>query len=57
MRRILVVEDEEKIREVIIAYLKKEGFEGHEAATGESAWNELANQPFDLVCWILCFPT
>lgn len=56
MRRILVVEDEEKIREVIIAYLKKEGFEAHEAATGESAWNELANQPFDLVLLDLMLP-
>lgn len=56
MRRILVVEDEEKIREVIIAYLKKEGFEAHEAATGESAWSELANQPFDLVLLDLMLP-
>ncbi|MGN7165455.1 response regulator transcription factor [Paenibacillus cellulositrophicus] len=56
MRRILVVEDEEKIREVIIAYLKKEGFEAHEAAAGESAWKELANQPFDLVLLDLMLP-
>lgn len=56
MRKILVVEDEEKIREVIIAYLTKEGFEAYEEATGESAWNELANQPFDLVLLDLMLP-
>lgn len=56
MRRILVVEDEEKIREVIVAYLRKEGFEAHEASGGESAWSELANQPFDLVLLDLMLP-
>lgn len=56
MRKILVVEDEEKIREVIIAYLTKEGFEAYEEAAGESAWNELTNQPFDLVLLDLMLP-
>ena len=36
-RRVLVVDDEEKIREIVRRYLEAEGFEVTEAADGESA--------------------
>ncbi|MFC7440270.1 hypothetical protein ACFQNG_03710 [Laceyella putida] len=34
MRKILIVDDEEKIREVLVSYLKKEGYVPLEAANG-----------------------
>jgi len=43
--RILVVEDEEKIADIVKAYLKKEGFDVTVAETGEKA---LSVQTFDL---------
>ncbi|MBC3795788.1 response regulator transcription factor [Acetobacterium tundrae] len=41
--RILVAEDEDKLREVILKYFKKEGYEGFGASDGEEAlklWEE-----------------
>lgn len=34
--RILVAEDEEKLREIVLKYLKKEGYDGFGAADGEA---------------------
>ena len=41
--RIVVAEDEEKLREIVLKYLKKEGYEGFGAVDGEEAldlWTE-----------------
>lgn len=42
--KILVVDDEDKIREVLVPYLRMEGFETSEAADGETALRMLADQ-------------
>lgn len=39
MRKILIVDDEEKIREVLASYVEKEGYVALEAANGTEAWN------------------
>jgi DNA-binding response OmpR family regulator len=47
--RILIVEDEREIAELIGLYLRKEGFETRLAATAESALELLGQAAFDLV--------
>lgn len=56
MSKILVIEDEDKIREVIIAYLNKAGYSACEASDGQSAMNEIDKQPFDLIILDLMLP-
>jgi two-component system alkaline phosphatase synthesis response regulator PhoP len=53
--RILVVEDEKKIAELVKAYLEKEGFEVTVAITGQQAVSILKNQ-FDLIILDLMLP-
>ncbi len=53
--RILVVEDEEKIAEIVKAYLKKEGFQVVVAKTGEKALSVLKDG-FDVVILDLMLP-
>ena len=47
--RILIVEDEREIGELIGLYLRKEGFETQLAETAESALAQFERQAFDLV--------
>ncbi len=47
--RVLVVDDEERIRSLVSTYLRAEGFEVDEAATGEDALVELRRRHPDLV--------
>lgn len=54
--KILVVEDEEKIREVILAYLKFNGYDPYEAIDGQSALQEIEKQSFDLIILDLMLP-
>lgn len=56
MKTILVVDDEEKIRDVMVSYLNKEGFKTLEAATGKEALYTLQNLPVDLVILDLMLP-
>lgn len=56
MSKILVIEDEDKIREVIIAYLNKAGYRACEAIDGQSAMHEIDKQPFDLIILDLMLP-
>ncbi len=53
--RILVVDDEETIREVVRRYLEREGFEVSEAIDGPSALARLSDECFDLMIldWML----
>ncbi|MBP1989658.1 response regulator transcription factor [Paenibacillus eucommiae] len=56
MKTILVVDDEEKIRDVITSYLKNEGFQTLEAATGDEAIQALRNQTLDFIILDLMLP-
>ncbi|WP_336773350.1 response regulator transcription factor [Paenibacillus sp. MMO-58] len=56
MKTVMVVEDEVKIRDVILSYLKKEGFKTLEAATGSDALEALRNSSVDLVILDLMLP-
>jgi two-component system KDP operon response regulator KdpE len=47
--RILVVDDEPQIRRVMRSGLTTEGYEVHDAKTGEEALQELRNERYDLV--------
>jgi two-component system phosphate regulon response regulator PhoB len=54
-RRILVVEDEDEIRQLIVLHLRREGFEVEETGDGEVARQMLNDKSFDLVIldWML----
>ncbi|MEM1089022.1 MAG: ATP-binding protein [Pseudomonadota bacterium] len=57
-RRVLVVEDDPLVRQLIVFALSKGGFRTVEAADGEAALKALAemDQPFDLLCTDAVFP-
>lgn len=55
-RRILVVEDEKSIREVVAAYLEREGYWVTSVADGEAATREFDAHRFDLVVLDLMLP-
>jgi len=54
-KRILVVEDELEIRQLIVLHLKREGFDVDEIADGEQARTLLASRQYDMVIldWML----
>ena len=54
-KKILIVDDEEKIRQLINKYLVNEGFEVIEAADGYQALELTASQKPDLIVldWLL----
>ncbi|MGE5807162.1 MAG: response regulator, partial [Ignavibacteria bacterium] len=54
--RILVVDDEDIIRESLSYVLKKEGYTVEEAGNGKSALDKLLQEPFDLVITDLEMP-
>jgi len=56
MSKILVVEDEDKIREVIIAYLNTAGYNTYEAIDGQSALHEIDKQHLDMIILDLMRP-
>lgn len=56
MKSILIVDDEEKIREVVISYLEREGFRTVEAQTGRSALQVVKEEAVDLVVLDLMLP-
>lgn len=53
---ILVVDDEETIREVVSRYLAREGFEVHDAADGFEALDFIKDSPPDLIVLDLMLP-
>lgn len=53
--RILIVEDEKKISEIVVMYLEKEGLEAVVAETGKKAMR-LLKEPFDLIILDLMLP-
>ena len=48
-RRILVVDDDREIRDMVREYLTEEGFQVSEAGDGETMYRILENEPIDLV--------
>jgi len=55
-KRILIVEDEDTIREVVRRYLEREGFQVREAADGYAALDILAQEEPDLIVMDLMLP-
>ncbi len=56
MARVLVVDDDPTVREVVVAYLRAAGQEVVEAGDGESALAQHASTPADLVVLDLMLP-
>ena len=55
-QRVLVVDDEAAIRDLVGSYLRNEGFEVDEAVDGEAALTRFAQRPPDLVVLDLRLP-
>ncbi len=49
MPRVLVIDDDQGIRDLVMAYLTLDGHEGHLAANGFDGVNQLRKTPVDLV--------
>ncbi|MGC4111493.1 MAG: response regulator transcription factor [Nocardioides sp.] len=56
MARVMVVDDDVTVREVVVTYLKAAGYDVGEAADGESALLDLKNERADLVVLDLMLP-
>ena len=56
MPRILVVDDEERIRDIIKQYLEFEGFSSDEAEDGAGAYEKAKSQKFDLILMDIMMP-
>lgn len=56
MAKILVVDDESRIRDIIKQYLQFEGYDFEEAANGQQAVDMFFNQKFDLVVMDVMMP-
>ncbi|MFZ5597080.1 MAG: response regulator transcription factor [Bacillota bacterium] len=54
--KILVIDDEEKIRSIVRLYLSKEGFVIEEAADGNAALEKIKRENFDLVIMDIMMP-
>lgn len=55
-KKILVIEDEDDIRELLCYHLEKAGYEFHEASSGESGWHRIQEVQPDLVLLDLMLP-
>ena len=55
-KKILIVEDEKDIQDLLEHYLKREGYEVQAAGDGESALRKVAKERFDLVLLDLMLP-
>ena len=56
MKRILIVEDEPDIQELLTAYLRDAGYETEAAGDGAAAVERFRSRPFDLVLLDLMLP-
>ncbi|MCZ8515046.1 response regulator transcription factor [Paenibacillus filicis] len=56
MKTVLMVDDEEKIREVVVSYLQKEGFQAMEAESGNQALELVRGGSINLVILDLMLP-
>jgi len=56
MARVMVVDDDVTVREVVVTYLRAAGYDVAEAADGESALDMLRDEPADLLVLDLMLP-
>jgi CheY-like chemotaxis protein len=56
LRRIMVVEDDTIIRDVLTAALQDEGYDVHSAVQGQDALSQLRDWPADLIILDLMLP-
>lgn len=56
LARLLVVEDDDTIRETVSEAMELEGFAVSATANGQSAWELLSREPFDLLLLDLMLP-
>lgn len=56
MTKLLITDDEEKIRNIIVKYAKHEGFETDEASNGMEAVEKCKNNDYDLVVMDIMMP-
>jgi len=56
MKKILIVEDEERLRELVVLYFKKENYEIFEAEDGITALELIKDKEFDLVILDIMIP-
>ncbi len=56
MKKVLIVEDEGKIRRVVKNYLEKNGYEVHEAEDGKEGLYISQNEKFDLIILDIMLP-
>jgi DNA-binding response OmpR family regulator len=56
MARVMVVDDDVTVREVVVTYLRAGGYDVAEAADGESALDMLRDEPVDLLVLDLMLP-
>src|SRR3954452_6311908 len=56
MARVMVVDDDVTVREVVVTYLRAAGYDVGEAADGESALDDLRDERADLVVLDLMLP-
>ncbi|KJR45361.1 Phosphate regulon transcriptional regulatory protein PhoB (SphR) [Desulfosporosinus sp. I2] len=54
--RVLVADDEEKIRQAIGIYLRKEGFTIGEAVDGEETLRKFCSEPWDIIILDVMMP-
>ena len=54
--KVLIAEDESKLRALVVSYLKKEGFSVVEAANGKEAVDRFSEDKFDLVILDIMMP-
>ncbi|PIE24308.1 MAG: response regulator [Planctomycetota bacterium] len=54
--KVLVVDDEEEVRAVLVAMLRRAGHEVHEAGNGKEALTQLEGSDFDCVLTDLVMP-
>lgn len=56
MKRILLIEDERRIAEVIVSYLERDGYEVQAVESGEEGIRLQEERPFDLILLDLMLP-
>ncbi len=49
MNSVLLIDDEEKLRQLLLRIIRLEGFDVQEATNGQAALKQLATQDFDVV--------
>ena len=56
MRKILIIEDEDRMRELLVDYFAMEGFQTFEACDGSSALDIVASESLDLILLDIMMP-